>query len=72
MEEKQEVHELACEGMKGHGCEEKIETRLKSIPGVQGVKANHQEKKIKLFAAAGSKLELGQVKAALTEMGYRA
>ena len=72
MDEKQEEHEISCEGMKGRGCEEKIEARLKSIPGVQSVKASHEEKKVKLFAAAGAKLELGQVKTALTELGYKA
>jgi copper chaperone CopZ len=72
MAEKLEAHEISCEGMKGRGCEERIEARLRSIPGIQGVKASHKDKKVKLFAAAGAKLDLGPVKTALAELGYRA
>jgi copper chaperone CopZ len=58
--------------MKGHGCEERIEARLKGISGVREVKASHKENKVKLFVAAGTKMEIGRVKATLAELGYRA
>ncbi len=72
MPEKLECHELSCEGMQGHDCEERIEQTLRQVPGVREVKASHKEKKVKLFAAEGARLELGKVRTALTELGYRA
>ncbi|MCI0404794.1 MAG: heavy-metal-associated domain-containing protein [candidate division Zixibacteria bacterium] len=72
MEEKLECCEISCEGMKGRGCEERIEARLKGLPEVKAVQASHKENKVKLFVAAGTKMELGQVRTALTELGYQA
>jgi len=53
-----------------NGCESRIETVLKKLPGVENVKADHKTQKVTITLDP-EKVSNGQIRAKLEQLGYK-
>ena len=60
--------ELKIEGMMCTGCENRVQNALKTIEGVEEVKANHQDGTVRV--KANDNVELSAIKEKVEDIGY--
>lgn len=60
--------ELKIEGMMCTGCENRVQNALKTIDGVEEVKANHQDGTVRV--KANDNVELSAIKEKVEDIGY--
>lgn len=60
--------ELKIEGMMCTGCENRVQNALKTIDGVEEVKANHEDGSVKI--KANDNVEISTVKEKVEDIGY--
>lgn len=60
--------ELKIEGMMCTGCENRVQNALKTIEGVEEVKANHEDGSVKI--KANDNVELSAIKEKVEDIGY--
>ena len=59
---------LKIEGMMCTGCENRVQNALKTIEGVEEVKANHQDGTVRV--KANDNVELSAIKEKVEDIGY--
>ena len=59
---------LKIEGMMCTGCENRVQNALKTIDGVEEVKANHQDGTVRV--KANDNVELSAIKEKVEDIGY--
>lgn len=60
--------ELKIEGMMCTGCENRVQNALKTIDGVEEVKANHEDGSVKI--KANDNVEISTIKEKVEDIGY--
>ena len=60
--------ELKIEGMMCTGCENRVQNALKTIDGVEEVKANHEDGSVNI--KANDNVEISTVKEKVEDIGY--
>lgn len=59
---------LKIEGMMCTGCENRVQNALKTIDGVEEVKANHEDGSVKI--KANDNVEISTIKEKVEDIGY--